>query len=85
MIFQVQNCVCRAGTLRKFRCGEANVLSDCFFKRKWHFNKLCNKSTQHTTSMAITDSFGDKPYVIVQQILPISVFYVSTSVFNPHR
>lgn len=83
--FMCQNCVCRAGTLRKFCCAEANVLSDCFFKCKWHFNKLCNKSTQHIASLAITDSFGDKPYIIVQQILPISVFYVSTSVLNPHR
>lgn len=44
---------------------EANVLSDCFFKCKWHFNNLYNKSTQHAASVAITDSFGDKTYIIV--------------------
>lgn len=71
--------------LKKFLFTEAIFLSDCFFKGKWHFNKLCNKSVQHTVTRAITNSFGDKPYIIVYQILPLSVFYVSTSLPTPQR
>lgn len=33
--------------------------------------------------MAITDSLGNKLYIIGQEILPISVFYASTYVLKP--